>query len=237
MPICVSNVKLITMIKIKCFLTIFLATCIIVNSAAQDRTVTGIVTAFDSIALVGAKIKVKSSKQVTETDSIGNFTIHCKPEDVIWVTARGYYTRKVKLAPSVKLAAINLNLSIKPGKKNLEYAIGYGKVSEQDKLNALAQLNSSETDFSSYNSIYELIQGRFAGVVVENGEIYIRGKKSLLSSNAALIVLDGMTVDNSVLFTLPVTQVKSIDVIKDGGAAVYGSRGANGVVIIETKKK
>ena len=84
--------------------------------------------------------------------------------------------------------------------------------------------------------MYELIRGRFAGVQIVNNEIIIRGINSINSSSAALIVIDGVPVDNSVLNTLPPIQVKSVNILKDGSAAIYGSRGANGVVIIETKK-
>ncbi len=214
---------------------IFFSISIFLNINAQDRSVTGIVTTFDSIPLVGASIKVKSTKQVVLTDSIGNFTILCGANDIIWVQARGFYTQKVKLTSSIKLAAINLK--IKPGEKNVVYAVGYGKVSERDKLNAIVNLTNDDADFSSYSNIYDLIQGRFAGVKIENGEIIIRGNKSLNASNAALILLNGMQVDNSVLFSIPPGDVKSIDIIKDGGSAVYGSRGANGVVLIETKRR
>jgi TonB-dependent SusC/RagA subfamily outer membrane receptor len=227
--------KLKAMVNMRIIFIIFFSISIFLNINAQDRSVTGIVTTFDSIPLVGASIKVKSTKQVVLTDSIGNFTILCGANDIIWVQARGFYTQKVKLASSIKLAAINLK--IKPGEKNVVYAVGYGKVSERDKLNAIVNLTNDDADFSSYSNIYDLIQGRFAGVKIENGEIIIRGNKSLNASNAALILLNGMQVDNSVLFSIPPGDVKSIDIIKDGGSAVYGSRGANGVVLIETKRR
>jgi TonB-dependent SusC/RagA subfamily outer membrane receptor len=73
-------------------------------------------------------------------------------------------------------------------------------------------------------------------VQIVNGEIIIRGKNSLNSSSAALIVVDGVPSDYNVLNSIPPVQVKSINVIKDGSSAIYGSRGANGVVLIETKK-
>jgi len=84
--------------------------------------------------------------------------------------------------------------------------------------------------------MYELIRGRFAGVQIVSGEIIIRGVNSINSSSAALIVLDGVPVSSSVLNSIPPVQVKSINILKDGSAAIYGSRGSNGVVLIETKK-
>ena len=85
--------------------------------------------------------------------------------------------------------------------------------------------------------MHDLMRGRFAGVKIEsNGDIIIRGVNSFNLSSAALIVVDGVQVDGSIMSTLAPSQVKSINVIKDGSAAIYGSRGANGVVLIETKK-
>jgi TonB-dependent SusC/RagA subfamily outer membrane receptor len=127
-------------------------------------------------------------------------------------------------------------LKLKPGERNREIAIGYGHVKDSEKLNAVANLNSDDMDFSQYSNIYELIRGRFAGVQVVNGEIIIRGINSINSSSAALIVVDGIPSSSSVLSSIPPVQVKSINVIKDGSSAIYGSRGANGVVLIETKK-
>jgi len=100
----------------------------------------------------------------------------------------------------------------------------------------LATLNNNDIDFSQYSNIYDLIKGRFAGVQVVNGEIIIRGVNSINSSSAALIVVDGVPVDGSVLNSIPPVQVKSVNVIKDGSSAIYGSRGANGVVLIETRR-
>jgi TonB-dependent SusC/RagA subfamily outer membrane receptor len=91
-------------------------------------------------------------------------------------------------------------------------------------------------DFSQYSNLYEVIRGRFAGVQIVNGEIIIRGQNSINSSSSALIVVDGVPSNSSVLSSIPPIQVKSINILKDGSSAIYGSRGANGVVLIETKK-
>lgn len=206
----------------------------VISVTAQDRVVHGRVFTFDSIPLIDAEVKVKSTKQTILTDTTGKFAVAVNPKDVLKVSAKGFYTQKVKLADNTKAAIINLKL--KPGDKNREIAIGYGHVSDSEKLNSVANLNSSDLDFSQYSNMYDLIKGRFAGVQIVNGEIIIRGVNSLNSSSAALIVVDGVAVSDGVLNTLPPVQVKSINVIKDGSAAIYGSRGANGVVIIETKK-
>jgi TonB-dependent SusC/RagA subfamily outer membrane receptor len=222
------------MIKIKFLLAILVFAIISSNTFSQERVIRGVVTTFDSIPLVGVTLKSKITKQLAKTDTTGVFSISCNPDDIILATANGYYSQKIKISPNIKLAAINLKM--KPGEKNKEYSVGYWKVSDRDKLNAISGINENELNFSQYSSMMELISGRFAGVQVVNGEIRIRGINTINGSNAALIVLDGMPVDYGVLNNLPPSQVKSIDVIKDGSASIYGARGANGVVIIETRK-
>ncbi|QIA07389.1 TonB-dependent receptor plug domain-containing protein [Draconibacterium halophilum] len=215
--------------------SIFLVCLLTLNSNAQERYVKGIVTTFDSIAVIGAEVKVKSSKQIVETDTLGRFEVKVDGNDKLKVSARGFNNQNVKLDEKTKLVAVNLKL--KPGQKAREYAIGYGYVKDSERLNALAQMTNDDVDFSQYTNMYDLIRGRFAGVQVQNnGDIIIRGQNSINLSSAALIVVDGMQVDNSIMSTLVPAQVKSINIIKDGSAAIYGSRGANGVVLIETKK-
>lgn len=215
------------------FILLISLVSIFIDTAAQDRVVHGMVTSFESIPLLGATIKAKSTKEVILTDSTGNFTISCSNEDIILVSAQGFYKQKVKISKGTKFAAINLKL--RPGEKNREYAIGYGKVSESDKLYASSNLTDKDADFSTFKNIFDLIIARFPGVQVKNGEIIVRGNQSFMSDNNALIILNGFTVDSSTLAGIHPKDVKSIDIIRDGGGSVYGSRGANGVVIIETK--
>lgn len=201
---------------------------------SQERIIQGRVFTFDSIPLVNASVEVKSTRQTVKTDTLGFFSVVCNPDDNLKVSARGFSTEKFELKSSYKFAVINLKL--KPGVRNREIAIGYGHVLDSEKLNAVSSFDNTDMDFSMYSNMYELIRGRFAGVQIVNNEIIIRGVNSINSSSAALIVLDGVPVDNSILSSLPPIQVKSVNIIKDASAAIYGSRGSNGVVLIETKK-
>lgn len=212
----------------------FLAVALLsLNSKGQERIIHGSITTFDSIPLINAQIKVKSSKQVVSSDTLGRFSVECSQNDILIVTAEGFYNQKVKLEPNTKLALVNLKL--KPGEKNRELAIGYGHVTDRDKLNSIANMNSGDFDFSQYSNMYDLIRGRLPGVQIVGNEIIIRGINSITSSNSALIVVDGIAMQNSILSTLSPSQIKSISVIKDASSAIYGARGANGVVLIETK--
>lgn len=221
--------------KTKVFYFIFLHLFLMSQlCSGQEQVMKGRVYTFDSIPLINASVQVKSTKQVVKTDTLGNFYAACNYEDVLKVSANGFSNVRVKLNPKIKLVVVNLKL--KAGEKNREMAIGYGHVKDADRVFAVANMSSNDFDFSQYTTIYELIQGRFPGVYVSNGEIIIRGQSSLYASSAALIVVDGVAVDNSVLFSIAPIDVKSIDVIKDSGSAIYGSRGANGVLLIETKR-
>lgn len=213
----------------------------IITAAAQDKTLTGKVTVFDSIPLAGVKITVKSTQQVVLTDTAGLFQVMCRPEDKIVAEAEGFFPRRVKIDKDIRLVFINLEL--KKGDKNRQMAgryvdWGYGHENADRFLSAVSSLNSHETDFSRYSSMFELIQGQFPGVSVEGNNIIVRGPKTFYGAegNAALIVIDGAVVTSQDLANLSPLDVASIDILKDGSSSVYGSRGANGVVIIETKK-
>ena len=201
---------------------------------SQDHMIHGVVHTFETIPLIGAEIKVKSTKQSVLTDSTGKFVAFCNPEDKLKIVARGFYTQNVKITGNTKLVAVNLQL--KPSEKQREYAIGYGYVSGEALTNAVSGVNTTNATFLKYSNIYDLIRGELAGVQVENGEIIIRGDRSFQGSSAALIVVDNVIWDAESLRTLSPIHVKSIVAIKDGASAVYGSRGANGVIIIETLK-
>ena len=216
------------------FLVVVVFLSIVSQSIAQDKILHGIVTTFDSIPLIGAQVQVKSTGQTVLTDTLGSFSALVENEEKLNIKAKGFYNQRVKLEDKTMFLAVNMKM--KPGEKNREIAIGYGYVNDRDKLNAASTIDKNDLDFSQYNDIFDLIKGRFAGVEVQNGEIIIRGSNSIKSSNAALIVVDGVPSPGDVLNTIKPIEVKSINVIKDGTSAVYGSRGANGVLLIETKK-
>lgn len=201
---------------------------------AQERLVQGTVHIFEDIPLIGAEVKVKSTKESVKTDSTGQFIVTCYAEDKLKIRAKGFYSQNVKVDPNTKFVAVNLK--IRPGEQNLENAIGYGYISEKDKTTAISTINQEHNDYSRYSDMYDLLIGQFAGVQIINDRIVIRGINSFTGSSSALIVVDGVVSDSDVLLTMSPLEVKSISVIKDGSAAIYGSRGANGVILVETRK-
>ena len=201
---------------------------------SQEHFVQGFVHAFENVPLIGVDIKVKSTKQTVKTDSSGHFIASCYAEDKLIIRARGFQSQKVKIADNTKIVAVNLKL--KPGDQSLENAIGYGYISDKDKTTAVNTVKPDYTSYTRYSNMYDLLISQFAGVQITNGEIIIRGPSSFQGSSAALIVVDGVISDTDILRTISPIDVKSISVIKDGSSAIYGSRGANGVLIIETRK-
>ncbi len=201
---------------------------------AQSHVIHGVVQTLETIPLIGATVRVKSTGQSVETDSLGNFRIYCEPKDKLRISATGFYAQNVKIAPHIKVVAVNLKL--KPGDKQRQQAIGYGYVSEEDLSIAVSGVETTSAVFQKYNSMTDLIRDQVPGAQISQGEVILRTAGSFQGSDAALIVVDGVIVDSDYLNSLSPLDVKSVGAIKDGTSAIYGSRGANGVILIETRK-
>ena len=220
---------------------IFVILFLVSGVFAQDKTLVGKVTTFDSIPLIGVDVLVKSTKQTVKTDSLGRFQVFCNPEDKLEISANGFYSQKVKVENEIRMILVNLKM--KKGDSNLDLAsryvnVGYGYVDSKSLLNAVSSLNKNEIDFTIYTSMFDLVQGQFPGVTVEGNRILVRGTKTIYGaeSDAALLVVDGIIVSSQDFANLSPSDVQSVDVLKDGSSSIYGSRGANGVVLVDTKK-
>jgi len=220
------------MTPLRCYFVSLIVFFASIHLAAQEKVIHGVVTTFDSIPIVGADIQVKSTRQIVKTDSLGRFSVGVNSKDKLKAKAHGFNNQSIKIKDDTKVVGINLNLI--PGEKGRAYAIGYGHVLDEKKLNAVSQMTENDVDFSKYSTMYDLIRGKFAGVQVIGNQVVIRGIKGS-GNSAALIVVDGVSRDGSVLSAISPSQVKSINIVKDGSSAVYGLKGANGVVVIETK--
>ena len=194
------------------------------------------VTTFDSIPLIGAKIKVKSNKALVISDTLGMFKVSCAAEDKLKVSARGFAHKKIKIEEKTRYVLVNLKLM--PGPENKELAIGYGHVKDADKLYAISNANENDTDFSRYSDIHQLINEKFSSSVQirNDGRIIIRNSPTFSDSDAALLILDGRQVDEFDFANINTANIASINVLKDASGSVYGSRGGNGVVIVVTKR-
>lgn len=205
------------------------------NAVSQTKVVRGNVTALNNLRIKNVDVMAKKAKSHVKTDSIGEFVIVCHDNDVLIFEGKVFSTRKVKIKPSTN-DSVNVRLQFIPSEKNQQIAVGYGYMNQDQMTTAVSYMENNNDEYCHYNNIFDLINGRLSGVQVLNGggepQVIIRGPGSITLSNCALYVVDGNVV-NSISSITP-CHVKRIDVIKDGSAAIYGSRGANGVVIIET---
>lgn len=209
------------------------------STQAQDITVSGTVVDQDGVSLPGVNIVVKGTAIGTVTDGNGNFTLSVPAgRNTLIVSYVGYITQEVDIDNRT-----NINIQIFEDIRTLdEYVvIGYQTVKKQDLTGSVSVIDTKQLAEISTNTVVESLQGLAPGVTVRNGgkpgqmgDIQIRGIGSFRDKNP-LYIIDGMYADpNS---TINTNDIESIQILKDGSAAaIYGSRAANGVVIITTQK-
>lgn len=204
--------------------------------------ITGKVTDEKGVPLPGATIRVKGSSGGVVAGPDGSFVLrNATASDVIIVSYTGFIMQEVKANGGSPLVII-----MKEDQKALTevVVVGYGTVQRKDLTGAVSTITADDLDNMPVTRVDQMLQGRAAGVDVKstNGApgsgttIRIRGSRSLTATNEPLYVIDGL-IDAVNLNTLNPEDIASIDVLKDASAAaIYGSRAANGVVLVTTKK-
>lgn len=210
---------------------------------SQARTVTGKVTnSTNNSAVPGASVSVKGIPGGTSADSSGNFSI-----DVPGATSVLVFSSAGMASQEITVGAQNfINVTLKTATADLGevVVIGYGSVQKRDLTSAVATVRSKDFLQGAMNSPMQMIDGKVAGVTVSNSgiadpnrapDLQVRGAASVDAGNTPLIVIDGMPGGD--LRNVAQQDIESITVLKDASsAAIYGSRGANGVVIVTTKR-
>ena len=206
------------------------------TSFAQTRVVHGVLTAYNKYPVANIEVMAQKSKSSTVSDSLGNFFIVCKEKDMIKIKPKTFKT--VSRRVDKHTDTLRINLVFMDSKKNRDLAIGYGYMAKEDLTFAADHMQQENNEYCNYTNIYELLKGKFPGVTVDGTSgtyrVYIRGAQSINSSNEVLFVVDG-SIATSIDWIHP-CNIRSIDVIKDGMASIYGARGSNGVILIETKR-
>jgi TonB-linked SusC/RagA family outer membrane protein len=229
---------------------------------SQVKTVTGKVTEQDGEPLTGVTIIIKGTTRGISTDIDGNYEIPVENEDAVLVFSFvGYITQEIPVSDQT-----TINVVLREDIMELEEIVvmGYGTTKKSDLTGSLASLKEDDFNTGVITSPEQMIQGRVPGVQItsNNGEpgagssIVIRGRSSIRTSQMPLYVIDGVPLDittsspdaiaaqgfgdgsatNPLNFINP-NDIESIDILKDASAAaIYGARGANGVIIITTKK-
>jgi TonB-linked SusC/RagA family outer membrane protein len=225
------------------FMMVALVSCISMY-AQSTKTITGTV-ADDVAPLPGVGVQVSGTSNGVITDLDGNFTIkNVKPTDVLVFTYIGYATEEVQVGKNT-----TINVLMKVDARTLDdavvVAVGYGDVRRRDLTGSIGKANMDDLIKAPVANVASALSGRIAGVNVtssdggpgDNFDIVIRGAGSLTGSTAPLYVIDGFPQETQAMNTINPNDIESIDVLKDASAtAIYGARGANGVIIITTKK-
>ena len=212
------------------------------SAYAQGLTVKGTVVDGSGEPLIGASVMVKGTSNGAATDVDGNYVLHNVANNAtLEFRYVGYKPHSVAVNGQT---TINVTLTEDSAVLDDLVVIGYGTQKKSDVTGALSHVSAEELQSRPVNNAFEALQGKAAGVDITSsdrpgtiGEIRIRGERSIGASNEPLYVVDGVPLMSaSGIETLNPRDIESIDILKDASAtAIYGSRGANGVVIVTTK--
>ncbi|WP_345954261.1 TonB-dependent receptor [Mucilaginibacter sp. PAMB04168] len=226
----------------------FLVFFLLLNSGfysafAQVRKISGAVTGAKGEPLTGVTVKVKNGPAGTVTDVQGRFTINVpNPQATLVFSYIGFVTQEQAIGNREQ---ITVALVEQKSDLNEVVVIGYGTARKKDLTGSVGQVPVTDMTKAPVRSIDESLAGRVAGVQINSSDgqpgsqanIVIRGPNSITQDNSPLYVVDGFPIEGFNLNTFNPQDIQSIEVLKDASStAIYGARGANGVVIINTKK-
>lgn len=207
----------------------------------QSKEVKGTVVDSNGEPLIGATVIVKGSKTSAVTNLNGEFTLNNVDENAsLEISYIGYTTKTVKVKFNSPIV-----IQMKEDYSNLEeiVVIGYGNVRREALTGSVSSINGKAVEQVPVSSVAEALSGKLAGVQVTSADgspdadiiVRVRGGGSITQDNSPLYIVDGFPVDN--LKDISPTDIESIDVLKDASStAVYGARGANGVINVTTKR-
>lgn len=211
------------------------------NIMQQSQKITGKVVDSNGEPIIGATIKIAGTSNGTITDLDGNFFLDMAPKGVLEISYVGYLPQKVTVNSNKPL-----DIVLREDSKTIDevVVVGYGSVKRSDVTGSVSSLDASSITSASQTNAVDAMQGRISGVNITRNaarpggsySIVVRGKSSINNSNEPLWVIDGIPTSSDARDLNP-ADIEKIDVLKDASAtAIYGSRGANGVVIVTTKR-
>lgn len=227
----------------------FLGSCLLLvlmagQALAQDKTISGKILDEKGTAIPGAGITDSKSKRGTLSDAEGNFSLNVPSSSrSLTISYIGYITQFINIETK---SQFNIRLVPEISALNELVVVGYGTAKKKDLTGAVSSITAKDFNQGLVLTPMDQVQGKVPGLVVtspdgdpnSNPIIRLRGQTSLLGTQAPLLVVDGIILDNyEILSNIPPADIVSFDVLKDASAsAIYGSRGANGVIIISTKR-
>lgn len=224
------------------FFTNTLSASISILYAPQQNTLTGRVIDENGEPVVGATIAIHGTTNGTISNINGNFSLKVGNKDVLVISCVGYIEQTFNIS-----GRTNVEIVLRENVKALDevVVVGYGKQKKGGATVAVDKVNMDDMLKAPVKSFDEALAGRIAGVHVVSSDgqpgaqtnIVIRGNTSLTQSNSPLYIIDGFPLEDADNNQLDPNSIESIDILKDASAtAIYGSRGANGVILITTKR-
>lgn len=210
--------------------------------AQQPQIVRGTITDDFNETIPGATIRVKESGLGTVSDTDGKFSIAASPTDTLVFSFIGYVTQELLVG---NRSTIDVVMITDVMDLDEVVVIGYGTEKKSHLTGAISKVTNENLDKLPVARVDDALVGQVSGVNISSTEgeagsaptIRIRGTGSVSGSSSPLIVVDGLVVDEDYLSALDMNSIESFEVLKDAAsAAIYGSRGANGVIIITTKQ-
>ncbi|RMG25667.1 MAG: SusC/RagA family TonB-linked outer membrane protein, partial [Bacteroidetes bacterium] len=229
---------LLTVLAFKLEARVYASTSV---TAEVLKPITGTVTDDDGTPLAGVSIIVKGKKIGAITDANGAFSIDAEEGDILVFSYYGFETKEVVIG-----AQNTLNVSLVSDISTLDevVVVGYGTRKKSHNTGAISQVRGTEVAAIQANRVDDALAGKLAGVLIQNQDgapgadpkIQVRAASSITGDSEPLIVVDGYPISGN-LATVNPNDIESIEVLKDAAsAAIYGSRGANGVILVTTKK-
>ena len=223
--------------------TVFL--CLVLSALqlnAQNKTISGKITDADGKSVAGASVRVKGTTQGVSSNDQGVFTISVPTSTkTLLVSYIGMQEQEAKIGTTS-----TLNVQLQPGDKSLDevVVVGYQSVKKKDLNGAVSTVSNKELAQKPISNFTQLLQGKSAGlqVVGQSGEpgqagfIRIRGTGSINASNEPLVIIDGNPASPAAFGLINPNDIENVTILKDASsAAIYGSRAANGVIVVTTK--
>lgn len=196
----------------------------------QQNQIKGTVVDETGEPMIGVTIKVKGSQAAAITDIDGNFTLNAPAKSTLEFSYVGYLTQ------AVQATGQPMSIKMQPDSQMMEevVVIGFGTVKKRDVTGSVASVKSDAILQAPTSDVATSLQGRITGLDINAGELRIRGNRSINGKNDPLVIIDG--VQGGSMSDLNPQDIESVDVLKDASStAIYGSQGANGVIIITTK--
>ena len=235
------QIKIIMKKTLRGFLTLFMVLAVQILFA-QEKTITGTVIDEEGLPLPGVNVIEKGTSNGVQTDFDGNYSIKVEEGDVIVFSYVGFSAQEREITASTSTLDVTLQVSADALDEVL--VVAYGAQREKAIVGSVASLDSEVIQKQQLTSVTQAIQGNVPGVNIltsggqpgENPTIRIRGVSSINASAEPLIVVDGAPYNGNINSISP-DQIESMNVLKDASStALYGSRGANGVIVITTKR-